>query len=173
MIYFVRHGETEWNKIGRMQGHIDIELNEEGKKQAQIVRDKLTSVRFDKVFSSPLKRAKQTAQIISGSSPIIDNRLIERFNGDLEGKFKDEIKVYPDFNDPNETRFGIETLGSFKGRIENFLNEVTKKYKNQNVLVVTHAGVCLYVRCYFEGEPDGVLYEKYKLNNCEVLSYEN
>ena len=173
MIYFVRHGETEWNKIGRMQGHIDIELNEEGKNQAQIVHNKLSGVKFDKVFSSPLKRTKQTAQIISESEPIIDERLIERFNGELEGKFKDEIKVYPDFNDPNETRFGIETLGSFKGRIESFLNEVTKKYKKQNILVVTHAGVCLYVRCYFEGEPDGVLYEKYKLNNCEVLSYEN
>ena len=173
MIYFVRHGETEWNKIGRMQGHIDIELNEEGKNQAQIVHDKLSGVKFDKVFSSPLKRTKQTAQIISESEPIIDERLIERFNGELEGKFKDEIKVYPDFNDPNETRFGIETLESFKGRIYNFLDEIMTKYKNQNILVVTHAGVCLYVRCYFEGEPDGVLYEKYRLNNCEVLSYKN
>lgn len=173
MIYFVRHGETEWNKLGIMQGHKDIELNEEGKKQAQIVSGKLSGVKFDKVFSSPLKRAKQTAEIISGCVPIIDERLIERFNGELEGKYKDEIKVYPDFNDPNDTRFGIESLESFKGRINNFLEDITTKYKNQNILVVTHAGVCLYVRCYFEGEPDGVLYEKYKLNNCEVLSYEN
>ena len=173
MIYFVRHGQTEWNKLGKLQGHKDIELNDEGRMQAQIVKEKLSGVKFDKVFSSPLKRAKETAQIICNKEAVVDNRLIERFNGELEGKMKAEIKTFPDFNDPNETRFGIETLNSFKNRINDFLDEITKNYKNQNVLVVTHAGVCLYVRCYFEGEPDGVLYEKYKLQNCEVLSYEN
>ncbi|MBQ8845485.1 MAG: histidine phosphatase family protein [Clostridia bacterium] len=173
MIYFVRHGQTDWNKIGRMQGHIDIELNEEGRMQAQIIKDKLNDIKFDKVFSSPLKRAKETAQIICDQDLIIDNRLIERFNGELEGKLKDEIKVFPDFNDPTDTRFGIEPLDSFKERINNFLDELIKKYNKQNILVVTHAGVCLYVRCYFEGEPKGSLYEKYKLKNCEVLSYEN
>lgn len=173
MIYFVRHGQTEWNKLGKLQGHKDIELNDEGRMQAQIVKEKLSGVKFDKVFSSPLKRAKETAQIICNKEAIVDNRLIERFNGELEGKMKAEIKTFPDFNDPNETRFGIETLNSFKNRINDFLDEITKNYKNKNVLVVTHAGVCLYVRCYFEGEPDGILYEKYKLQNCEVLSYEN
>ena len=173
MIYFVRHGQTELNKLGKLQGHKDIELNDEGRMQAQIVKEKLSGVKFDKVFSSPLKRAKETAQIICNKEAVVDNRLIERFNGELEGKLKAEIKTFPDFNDPNETRFGIETLNSFKNRINDFLDEITKNYKNKNVLVVTHAGVCLYVRCYFEGEPDGVLYEKYKLQNCEVLSYEN
>lgn len=173
MIYFVRHGQTDWNKVGRLQGHIDISLNQEGKKQAQIVKQKLKGVKFDKVFSSPLKRAKETAQIICNQKIVVDDRLIERFNGELEGKFKDEIKVYPDFNDPNDTRFGIEPLDCFKARVNNFLDDITKNYKNQNVLVVTHAGVCLYVRCFFEGEPEGVLYEKYKLGNCEILIYEN
>ena len=58
MIFFVRHGQTEWNKLGIMQGRIDTQLNEEGKKQAQIVKEKLNGVKFDKFFSSPLKRAK-------------------------------------------------------------------------------------------------------------------
>ena len=173
MIYFVRHGETEWNKIGRMQGQIDIELNDEGKRQAKVVKEKLSNVKFDKVFSSPLKRALETVKIITDKEVTIDDRLIERYNGELEGKFKEEISEYPNFNDPNETRFGIETLDSFKNRINDFLNEITKEYKGKNVLVATHAGICLYVRCYFEGEPDGVLYEKYKLGNCEFLSYEN
>ena len=173
MIYFVRHGQTEWNKIGKMQGHKDIKLNDEGREQAQVVKEKLQGIKFDKVFSSPLIRATETAKIISNQEITIDNRLIERFNGELEGKFKKDIKVFPDFNDPNDTRFGIESLDSFKGRINDFLDEITKKYKDKNILVVTHAGVCLYVRCYFEGEPKGILYECYKLKNCEVLSYEN
>ena len=173
MIYFVRHGQTEWNKIGRMQGHIDIELNDEGKNQAQIVKEKLNGIKFDKVFSSPLKRAKETAKIICDQEIIIDDRLIERYNGELEGKLKTEIEVFPDFNDPNDTRFGIESLDHFKERINSFLDEIVKKYKGKNILVATHAGVCLYVRCYFEGEPEGILYEVYKLKNCEVLSYQN
>lgn len=173
MIYFVRHGQTEWNKIGRMQGHIDIELNDEGKSQAQIVKEKLNGIKFDKVFSSPLKRAKETAKIICDQEIIIDDRLIERYNGELEGKLKSEIEVFPDFNDPNDTRFGIESLDHFKERINSFLDEIVKKYKGKNILVATHAGVCLYVRCYFEGEPEGILYEVYKLKNCEVLSYQN
>ena len=173
MIYFVRHGQTEWNKIGRMQGHIDIELNDEGKNQAQIVKEKLNGIKFDKVFSSPLKRAKETAKIICDQEIIIDDRLIERYNGELEGKLKSEIEVFHDFNDPNDTRFGIESLDHFKERINSFLDEIVKKYKGKNILVATHAGVCLYVRCYFEGEPEGILYEVYKLKNCEVLSYQN
>ncbi len=173
MIYFVRHGETDWNKIGRIQGHIDIGLNNEGKDQAQIVKEKLQGIQFDKVFSSPLKRTKETAKIISDQEIIIDNRLIERYNGELEGKLKTEIKVFPDFNNPNDTRFGIESLTNFKDRINSFLDEIVKKYKDKNILVVTHAGVCLYVRCYFEGEPNGNLYENYKLKNCEILTYKN
>lgn len=173
MIYFVRHGQTEWNKIGKMQGHMDIELNDEGRAQAEVVKEKLKGVTFDKVFSSPLKRAIETAQIITDQDITIDQRLIERFNGELEGKLKNEIAVFPDFNDPNDTRFGIESLDSFKGRINSFLDDLIKSFKGQNILVVTHAGVCLYVRCFFEGEPSGNLYESYKLNNCEFLSYEN
>lgn len=171
MIYFVRHGQTEWNKLGKMQGHIDIELNSEGREQAHIVKEKLHSIKFDMVFSSPLKRATETAKIICDQEIIIDNRLIERHNGELQGKLKTEIKIFPDFNNPNDTRFGIEPLNIFKDRINSFLDEMVKKYKDKNILVVTHAGVCLYVRCYFEGEPNGNLSEKYKLKNCEVLSY--
>ena len=59
MIYFVRHGQTDWNKIGRIQGHTDIPLNKLGEEQALIVKEKLKEIKFDKVFSSPLKRALQ------------------------------------------------------------------------------------------------------------------
>lgn len=173
MIYFVRHGQTDWNKAGRIQGHTNTELNDEGRKQAQIVKEKLNGIKFDKVFASPLKRAKETAQIISEQEIVFDDRLKERCNGELEGKIKTEIKVFPDFNNPNETRFGIEPLNDFKNRIKSFLDEIAKEYKDKNVLVVTHGGVCIYVRCYFEGEPNGNIYETYKLNNCEVLSYDN
>ena len=173
MIYIVRHGETNWNVEGRYQGRIDIELNEKGIIQAKEIQDKLKYIHFDKVFSSPLKRAFKTAQIICDGEFVADNRLKERFNGELEGKTKSEIKVFPNFNDPNETSCNIEPLNNFKNRIKDFFEELLEKYKNKNILVVTHAGVCIYARCYFEGEPKDNCFENYKLKNCEILTYKN
>ena len=173
MIYFVRHGQTDWNKIGRIQGQTDIELNKHGEEQALVIKEKLKDIKFDKVFSSPLKRAFKTAQLICDSKIAVDNRLKERFNGELEGKLKNEITIFPDFNDPQETLYGIESLNSFKNRIKDFIEEILNKYKDKNVLVVTHAGICIYAKCYFEGEPKDNDYESYKLKNCDVLSYKN
>lgn len=172
MIYIVRHGQTNWNLEGRYAGRKDVELNEKGISQAEKIHDELKNIKFDLVFSSPLKRAYKTAQIITKNSIIKDNRLIERCNGELEGKLKEECPCNIDFNDPN-TGLGIESIIDFRKRIFNFFDEITKKYKNKNVLVVTHAGVGIYARCYFEGEPDDGDYSSYKIKNCEVIKYEN
>jgi len=171
MIYIVRHGQTDWNIEGRYQGRIDVELNEAGIKQAERIREELKDIKFDKVFSSPLKRAYKTAQIICNNEIIVDERLTERFNGELEGRLKAECKILPDFNDPNETRFGIESITMFRKRIYDFFDEITRKYKDKNVLVVTHAGISIYIKCYFEGEPKEDEYSKHKLKNCEILKY--
>ena len=173
MIYIVRHGQTDWNVEGRYQGRIDVELNEKGIEQAQKIREKLNGVKFDKVFSSPLKRAIKTAEIITSNDIIVDDRLVERCNGELEGKLKSDINVNIDFNDPNENRLGIENIDVFRKRIKNFFEEISIKYKGKNVLVVTHAGVSIYARCFFEGEPDDGNYSNLKLKNCEVLEYNN
>ena len=173
MIYIVRHGQTDWNLIGKYQGRIDVELNEKGITQAKEIKEQLKKVKFDKVFSSPLKRAYKTAQIITNNPIIIDERIIERCNGKLEGRLKSECFEMVDFTDQNENSLGIEPLPAFRKRIFNFLDEIIKRYQNQNILVVTHAGVSIYVRCYFEGEPKDNNYSNYKLKNCEVLKYSN
>ena len=173
MIYIVRHGKTDWNLEGRYQGRIDIELNETGINQAKKIYNELKDIKFDKAFSSPLNRAYQTAQIICDEDLVKDERLIERCNGELEGKLKTECTVDIDFNDPNETRLGIESITDFRARIFDFFDDITKNYKGKNVLVVTHAGISIYARCYFEGEPSDGNYNKYKLKNCEVLMYNN
>ena len=66
-LYIVRHGKTIWNKERRLQGSIDIELAEEGIEAAELLHDQLISsnITFDRIYSSPLKRAKKTAEIIS------------------------------------------------------------------------------------------------------------
>lgn len=172
MIYIVRHGQTDYNLEGRYAGRIDVELNEKGIEQANIIKEELKNIHFDIVFSSPLKRALTTASIITNNEIIVDNRIIERSNGKLEGKLKTEINDDIDFNDPNLTKYNIENITDFRNRIYNFFDEITK-YKDKNILVVTHAGVGIYARCYFEGEPDNNDYSKYKIKNCEVIKYNN
>ena len=146
MIYIVRHGKTDWNKEGRYQGRIDVVLNSEGISQAIKRRCKIADIKFDKVFSSPSKRAYKTAQIICDNDIITDYRLIKRCNGKLEVKLKNEIKLKIDFNDPFNIVMGIDSIIDFRNRIKLFLDDlddIVKKYK-----------------CY-------------KLKNCEVLKYEN
>lgn len=174
MIYIVRHGQTNWNVEGRYAGRIDVELNDRGRKQAQEIREKLKEVTLDAVISSPLIRAQETAKIISNRDTVdVDERIIERCNGDLEGMLKVDAPKDIDFNDPNETRYNIENIVDFKERIYDFFEEIKEKYKGKNVLIVTHAGVSIYCRCFFEGEPSDGNYMNYRLNNCEVLEYDN
>ena len=176
MIYIIRHGETNWNLEGRFQGRKDTELNKTGIKQAKRAGEELAGVKFDKVFSSPLKRAYKTAQIICDNQNveiISDERLIERGNGELEGRLRTEYKGIVNFADPNENRFGIEPLPEVRRRITDFFDEILYNYPDDNILVVMHGGVSIYAKCYFEGEPKDGDYRKYKLENCEVLKYEN
>ena len=173
MIYIVRHGQTNWNIEGRYGGRIDTPLNEEGIVQAKKLKEKFKNIKLDVVITSPLIRTIQTANEITNKEKITDERIIERSNGDLEGKLKSEITEKIDFNDPNEKRYNIESIVEFRNRIYNFLDEVKEKYKGKNVLIVTHAGVGIYIRTYFEGEPSSGNYYDYKLGNCEYLEYEN
>lgn len=167
MIYFVRHGKTDWNFKGIYQGQTDIELNSIGINQAKELLSKLEGIKFDVVISSPLKRAYQTAEIIHKGSIITDNRIMERSNGKLEGRQKGIDEV--DFTDPNETRYNIEQLATFRERIREFWDDVLDKYKDKNVVVVSHAGVGIYTQCYFKGEPKDGDYTKYKIKNCDVF----
>lgn len=172
-IYIVRHGQTEYNINGRFGGRINVPLNENGEKEARILKEKLSGIKFDKVYSSPLIRTLKTAEIITDENIIKDDRIIERSNGDLEGRLKSEIKDLPDFNDPNETRYNIENIVPFRERINSFFEDITSEDSDENILVVTHAGVGIYARVYFEGEPEDKNYQSYKLGNCEVKVYNN
>ena len=102
-IYVTRHGQTDWNVQGKTQGRTDIELNEVGIKQAKQTKEELKNVDIDLIICSPLKRAKQTAQIINEGRniPIIfDDQIIERNFGEFEGE---KIK-FDEFWDYNETQ---------------------------------------------------------------------
>lgn len=95
IIYLMRHGETEWNRTGRLQGQSDIPLNEFGIRLAEKTAEGLKDVNFDAVFSSPLQRALKTAEIVAGSRAVTvetDERLREIYFGSGEGARFDEAK---------------------------------------------------------------------------------
>ena len=88
-LLLTRHGQTDWNVAGKIQGTTDIELNETGKIQAKETGKKLLNYDIDVIISSPLKRAKNTAEIIRGDRDIeilLDDGLKERCFGEFEGK---------------------------------------------------------------------------------------
>ena len=147
-VKFVRHGQTDLNyPVRRMQGISDCDLNSNGIKQAENIRDKLANEDFDIIISSPLKRARHTAEIINEQKRIdiiFDNRIIERNYGNLEGELfnKEYCNLDYDFES-----VGGESLDKYKTRLQDFIFEIKKKYYDKKVLVVAHNGVISMISC--------------------------
>ena len=143
MIYFIRHGETDYNKEMRFQGHLDIPLNKTGIKQAKQALENSKSLFFDKIFYSPLSRAKKTAEIINSfhkKEMIADDRLKEIFMGSLQGiipKTLDEKEQKLAFTNPEY--FGGESHEEFCKRVKSFYDEI--KNSKENILIISHGGV--------------------------------
>ena len=141
MIYLVRHGQTDWNLENRIQGHLDMPLNDTGRNEAKQCREKLASVKIDRIIASDLSRAKETANIIneSLSLPITyDARLRELNMGDLQGRIATDIsKECWDLVNYEPHKIHAESLTDFFERIKSFFDEINAK---ENVLVVGHGG---------------------------------
>lgn len=143
IICLVRHGQTNWNIRHLLQGRTDNELNETGKTQAKQVGEYLKKhdPNWDVFVSSPLKRATQTAEIIKDSlgfedEIIIDENLIERAFGELEGEVLNETSY--DLLDLEITK-GLETKKELQERSLNALLNLEKKFKNKKVIAFSHA----------------------------------
>lgn len=150
-IYFVRHGETDWNKERKIQGQVDIPLNEFGRHLARETAKGLRDVLFDVCFTSPLGRARETAEIIlqGRDVPILeDKRILEMNFGVLEGKccskegwdVPDSFQMF--FDDPvhYQAPEGGEDFQAVRERTGDFLNWLfaQEQYRDSTVLVTTH-----------------------------------
>lgn len=176
-LLLTRHGQTDWNVLGKIQGITDIELNEIGIKQAKNARNKLLDYDIDVIISSPLKRAKKTAEIIGKGRniPIIlDNGLKERAFGEFEGKTREEFDINEIWNYKlNKQYEKAESVGQLFNRVNTFLGKLRKTYPDKTVLLVTHGGICVPIRAYFEGIPEDIeLLKDLGIGNCEVKEYE-
>lgn len=147
----VRHGETEWNALGKFQGCKDINLSEEGILQADYLKKRFDN-KFDYIYTSPLKRAMQTAEIISKSSkikPIVELELREINFGEWEGLTIKEIESnFPEKfiewrNDElNGPMCGGDlSLKKASIRARNAILEIVKKHQGENIVIVAHGGI--------------------------------
>lgn len=155
-LYFLRHGETEFNANNVYYGTLDLHLNEEGKGQATRAGQLLQGISFDRIFISERKRTLETASIVLDGEKIEfakDKRINELNFGIFEGKNYKEIQaLYPDeyklWSDdwkgyaPPEGESYIQ----FYIRVKAFLDDI-KKLNHENILIVTHGGVIRTVYC--------------------------
>ena len=151
VLYLTRHGETDWNKEGRWQGHTDIALNETGRTQALGLARRLEGLNIKHVAASDLARAKETAEIVAlhlGVSVVnVDHRLRERSFGVFEGLTRDEVAArYPtqwfDYQeDKRVTPPGAEPHEMVIGRVQQALLTVLRAAPSAtSALIVTHGG---------------------------------
>lgn len=175
VIYMVRHGQTDWNKQRVMQGLTDVPLNETGIRQALDAKEKLKSVNFDICFSSPLKRAKKTAEIITYNKCKIieDDLLLERFMGELEKKPYDLYKSigYWDY-ELNSNEHKVESIKGLFERAKKFLDKIKNKYGDKTILVVSHGALIRALHYVIVGYDSNTDFLKFNVKNAEVYKYE-
>lgn len=177
MIYVTRHGKTEWNALKKVMGKYDMPLSEIGIEQAKQTKENVKDINFDIIISSPLLRARQTANIINEDRniPIIyDDRISERDFGEMEGKRIDEFDFDSFWDYHKNIKYKkAENIQDFFNRIYSAVNEYKDKYKDKNILLVTHGGVNIALYCFFKDEiPSGSLLSFVPpLHNCDVIKY--
>ena len=178
MICIIRHGQTAKNRENVLQGRSDVPLNDAGRQQAAEVRDRFSAegIRFDRVCTSPLIRAVQTAEIIAGGVPrTVDARLIEMDYGPYEGMdlgspAPEVMAFFRDFVH-HPAPEGMEPLREVVARMGDFLEEIRGEAGSGNILISTHAIAMKGALEYLTPESHGSFWSRY-IGNCAVYTAE-
>lgn len=172
-LYITRHGQTSWNAENKILGLTDIELNEEGLRQADKLAYEMESKGIDIVITSPLKRAFMTGKAVANklNIPIFtDIRLIEQNYGIFEGTDRKGQGFLDNKRNFAYKYPGGESMMQVAYRIYGFFDEIKEKYKDNNVLIVTHGGVCRVAKTYFEDMTNDEFFN-YSASNCQTEEY--
>lgn len=187
-LYLTRHGETEWNIEGRLQGRKNSLLTSKGREQAGWLSNKMSRLPLDLIISSPSPRTLETAEIIRGDLqiPIIqDEHFLEMDVGRWEGVLKSDIermepeRSYTFWNKPHLFKSDEgEDFYQVRERVLPWLKHILKTYKDKNILIVSHAIVIKILISYFEKTPmeklwDGAYLHGTSLTTIELLGEES
>lgn len=175
-IHFVRHGETDWNAAGKLQGRKNSELTALGREQADRLADRLLHYTFDRIISSSSKRAVQTAEILAKKLKLSVSQVdeLQEINlGPWEGRLKIEIeREYPeDFNafwqEPDRFALpGAETFGELQQRGIEAINRIVAEHQNSEILIVSHGAMIKSLLCRYAGRQLRHLWLPPAMSNC-------
>ncbi len=149
-LFIVRHGQTVWNQEERIQGHTDVALSERGMQQARLLRERLSAAHIDAAYTSDLRRASETAEIVLEGRDVplyATPRLREYRKGAHEGltfgqiraRFPQEFPTYVT-KDLDFAPEGGESIRSVSVRMAGIINEIANNHLDETVLVVGHGG---------------------------------
>jgi broad specificity phosphatase PhoE len=164
-IVLIRHGETDWNILGRYQGQADPPLNTNGIKQAQQLAKELLQSSIDMIYTSPLLRTKRTAEIISNKLNIQlfnEPRLMEIHQGDWQTRLRSEIEdLYPELfaaweSTPWEVSPpGGENLRQVQLRVNDAVDDIVRRESGKKIGLVTHRIPIALIKVRYQGlDPD-------------------
>ena len=167
-ICLVRHGQTEANYDGIIQGRENVELNDTGRRQCKKLKEKIKDKQYDYCYMSPMLRTVETAIILIGDrvETIPDKRLIERDMGELTNKKREEYdtKKYWDYN-LNSGDLGVEKVQDIFERCRDFLKYIINKHGDSTIMIVSHSAVLRCIRHVLLGtDVNGNLL--YPIDNC-------
>lgn len=156
-IIFIRHGQTSWNKEKKYQGHSDISLNENGLRQAELVGKRLAGEKINAIYSSDLRRACQTAELIAQyhALPIIRKQELREINfGVWEGLTYQEImETWPEILTTMYSQPGAtcppqgESFDRVRRRVIRALQQCIAKHQNETIVIVSHGGTMRVILC--------------------------
>ncbi|MBR2402356.1 MAG: histidine phosphatase family protein [Lachnospiraceae bacterium] len=173
MLYIARHGQTIWNEQNKVCGITDVELTDKGREQAKALALKVADKDVDVIISSPLKRAIETSTIVSEICNVpmeIDDRLLEQNYGIYEGvDRKDEAFLNNKRNFAYKYPNG-ESMMQVAYRVYGLIDEIKCKYKDKNVLIISHGGVCRIINTYFRDMTNEEFFN-YTLKNGQLEEY--
>ncbi len=180
-LYFVRHGETDWNREGRFQSRSDVPLNATGLAQAERLRDELArrGVVFAAARCSPLQRARRTADILladSGLEPVVEPAFIELNLGAFEGRLEAELEAElgAEYRRWRQSHYtvpapgGGETLAAAAERVRVPLTALRTLAAQADVLIVGHQGVNMAMKAAVSGRGDAASAQSFRQTNDQV-----
>lgn len=179
-VYLIRHGQTRWNVEGKLQGHTDEPLNEDGEKQALLLKEKFKKINFAAAFSSDLSRASKTAAIALGSQNVEivkTTALRERYMGLWEGRLTNDLKSWFKDQGVSTDSFSKEEFLSYKWqndiesysevyeRLKTFIQVQATARMGSSILLSSHAGVLRALLYHLDFQSG----QRWQVSNCACL----
>lgn len=176
LIHLIRHGETDWNAMRRVQGQMESALSENGRRQAAELGKQLRQLEIGRIFCSSSQRTRETAGLLFPDTTLdvqYQDDLREIHLGPWEGNLYEDLELQdPDqffyfWNEPHRFSLdGAETFQQLQERGVEAIRAICAQSENQQVAVVSHGALIKAILCHYESRPLARLWEPPKMHNC-------